>query len=63
MFYIEVICLSWFFCTTPPPAYSRFYETPEQCDQALIELVKAWKPVIGSYRFNCRKLSGASGSA
>ena len=63
MFYIEVVCISWFFCREPPYDYSRYYETAYQCDHALIELVKSWKPAIGSYRFNCRKFSGGDRSA
>jgi len=53
MFMIEVVCLSWFFCLSPPPHQDR-YPTRAACELALIDFARAWRPMFGAYRFNCR---------
>jgi len=55
IFKIEIVCISlWHMCTVMPPA-PQSYPTKEDCERALLEIARNWKPISGGYTFNCRR--------
>jgi len=56
MFYIVVTCVSFFCVNVGLPDTSKGYSTMAECQQALVILARAWKPIIASdhsYVWNC----------
>lgn len=55
MYEIKILCTAMFMFCEQPPEFKAF-DTLAECERVLLHIIHEWKPLDGSYTFNCRRV-------
>lgn len=56
MFALFIVCTSFVFLCQEPPKIHVF-NSEVDCNRALLIVAREWRPITGSYTFNCVRVS------